>query len=100
MVVDFPDPFGPRKPWTSPVATERSRLFSAVTAPKVLTTPVTVIALLVAVLMLAHLPDEWCGVPGRSVSGRGNPPKRLGQWECRAAGDGPARVEAACWARK
>ena len=43
-MVDFPDPFGPRKPWTSPVRTVRSSPSSALTLPKVFTTPVTSMA--------------------------------------------------------
>jgi hypothetical protein len=45
MVVDFPDPFGPRKPWTSPVSTSRSSPSRARTWPNVFTNPETAMAL-------------------------------------------------------
>ena len=44
MVVVFPEPFGPRKPCTSPRATLRSSPSRARTDPKVLTRPSTSIA--------------------------------------------------------
>ena len=44
IVVVLPEPFGPRKPCTSPVATSRSSPSKAVVGPKVLTKPVTKIA--------------------------------------------------------
>ena len=44
MVVDLPEPFGPRKPCTSPVRTVRSSPSRARTRPKVLTTPFISIA--------------------------------------------------------
>ena len=37
IVVDLPAPLGPRKPWTSPAVTSRSRPSRARTGPKVLT---------------------------------------------------------------
>ena len=43
-VVDFPAPFGPRNPCTSPVATCRSRPSSAVVEPKRLVSPSTTMA--------------------------------------------------------
>ena len=43
-VVDLPEPFGPRKPWTVPVATERSSPSRARAEPKVLTRPCTEMA--------------------------------------------------------
>src|SRR5512139_3567411 len=45
MVVVFPEPLGPRKPWTSPVLTSRSRPSRATVVPNVLTRPETEIAL-------------------------------------------------------
>src|SRR5699024_12686667 len=39
MVVDFPEPFGPRKPATCPVRTVRSSLSRAWKRPKYLSTP-------------------------------------------------------------
>ena len=44
MVVDFPAPFGPRKPCTSPDLTARSRPSSAVVRPNVLRSARTSIA--------------------------------------------------------
>lgn len=44
MVVDFPEPLGPRKPWTSPVATERSSPSSAWVRPNDLWSPATLMA--------------------------------------------------------
>src|SRR4051794_40956850 len=44
MVVDFPAPFGPRKPCTSPVATSRSRPSRAWVLPKDLCSPETTMA--------------------------------------------------------
>ena len=41
MVVDLPAPLGPRKPWTSPGDTVRSRPSSARNWPNVLTRPRT-----------------------------------------------------------
>src|SRR4051794_41966217 len=41
MVVDFPEPFGPRKPTTSPAGTVSSRPSRARTLPKVLVRPWT-----------------------------------------------------------
>ena len=48
MVVDFPAPFGPRKPCTSPEATSRSRPSRARVSPKVFTSPLIEIAVLTA----------------------------------------------------
>ena len=48
MVVDFPAPFGPRKPCTSPVRTVRSSPSSARVWPKVLTRPDTEMAVVMA----------------------------------------------------
>jgi len=39
MAVDFPAPFGPRNPWTSPRRTVRSRPSRARVGPNVLTRP-------------------------------------------------------------
>lgn len=44
MVVDLPEPLGPRKPWTSPEATSRSSPSSAWVRPKDLCSPETVMA--------------------------------------------------------
>jgi hypothetical protein len=44
MVVDLPAPLGPRKPWTSPVSTSRSRPVSACVVPNDLCSPETLIA--------------------------------------------------------
>ena len=38
-VVDFPAPFGPRKPYSSPARTRRSRWSTAMNAPKRLVSP-------------------------------------------------------------
>ena len=43
MVVVLPAPLGPRKPWTSPALTPRSRPSSARVGPKLLVSPATVI---------------------------------------------------------
>ena len=39
IVVDFPAPLGPRKPWIWPLPTPRSRPFKALTLPKLLMRP-------------------------------------------------------------
>ena len=44
MVVDLPEPLGPRKPWTSPAVTSRSSPSRALVGPNVFTSPVTEIA--------------------------------------------------------
>src|SRR6266540_1717870 len=54
MVVVFPAPLGPRKPWTSPVLTVRSRPSSARVGPNVFTRPDTAMAG-VAVIVLHTL---------------------------------------------
>ena len=46
MVVDFPAPFGPRKPCTCPVCTSRSRPSRATVDPKDLRRPDTEMAVL------------------------------------------------------
>src|SRR5690625_1232026 len=51
MVVDFPAPLGPRKPWTSPCSTSRSRPSSARVLPKVLTRPRVEIAAVVVFMV-------------------------------------------------
>src|SRR5690625_5902269 len=51
MVVDLPAPLGPRKPWTSPCSTSRSRPSSARVLPKVLTRPRVEIAAVVVFMV-------------------------------------------------
>ena len=67
MAVDFPAPFGPRKPCTSPVFTERSRLSRARTLPNVLTTALTSMA----VLMLMPFFESDCAGDRCDRTGRG-----------------------------
>ena len=49
-MVDLPAPLGPRKPWTSPVATSRSSPSSARKSPNVLTRP----EISIAGLLMVH----------------------------------------------
>src|SRR5690242_20316971 len=52
MVVDFPAPFGPRKPRTSPVSTVRSSPSRALVRPNVLTRPAALIAVVMGETLL------------------------------------------------
>ena len=47
IVVVLPEPFGPRKPYTDPAGTARSRESTAVAAPKRLVSPADAIAALI-----------------------------------------------------
>src|SRR5699024_10915829 len=74
MVVDLPAPFGPRKPWTSPCATSRSRPSSARVLPNVLTrsrAEITgvVVFIVCSLLLLVVSIRSWVAFIGRHRDG-------------------------------
>src|SRR6478609_12039799 len=69
IVVDLPAPLGPRKPWTSPVATSRSSPSSARKSPNALTRPEISIAGLL-MLQRLHMIHEVVNGENRTAAAR------------------------------
>src|SRR6266545_5075179 len=71
IVVDFPAPFGPRNPWTSPVETSRSRPSRAWVVPKDLCSPETDIA--DVMFQTLHCLQKFVNVPNTSLTSQVRP---------------------------
>src|SRR5581483_1758668 len=84
-VVDFPAPFGPRKPNTSPAATSRSTPWTASTLPP---RPPYVFTSSVALIAGTPLPPRLCLVSDRSPR-RQSSPSRSRRWSAEPIGLSP-----------
>src|SRR5215218_1411847 len=69
MAVDLPAPLGPRKPWTSPVATSRSRPSRACVLPYDLCSPETTMA--DVMIHKLHFIQKFVSVPIDRLRGTG-----------------------------